>query len=509
MKYLTIKPILGLKNNCAPDSIDMYKALDERGQAIATHAAGGQNVEFTRERMSTNKAYGYAMWNKDLIPTPSLCMGLKEIFNGTLRDLIIFDHGKVYYYDVDKDPAEILADPVVLFATGATDIYSLIAFGGYIIWADRAEHTPYKWTNGDANSSKLITTGTEYLFRYLTHIANRIIGAYTTEATAPDLSIRWTDALTGLGTVDFKAANQIYKPEGDESITGVGRLGNDLGYIFSEKDITRLEYYPSHSPVFEAICAIRGVGTNAPHSIASDGQNLYFFDPQRGFVEYNGASNYNVISTAIEETIAGIDITYANLIIGKSIPSATGNKLIWTIPAAGSATPDKLITYDPTTKQWTPLGTEVVRAMDHWQLPSSTERSFVFANTDGKLYERTGETANALALAGDRIEPVLPLQPPEAQKRLLEIWFSINNRHAVGTGTYIHVWHRGGDTVGELENTAWGTAIGTIDMEDPAKPVIYTDKTFRLHQLKWGTDAKDEYFSVGEIRVGYTQQGHN
>jgi len=501
-----MKPILGLKNSCAPDSIEMYKAFDQYGEVIGIFIADGQNVEFSREHTAINKAFGYATWSHTAIGTPSLCMGLHEIFDGTNRDYIFFDHGKVYYYDGTKDPVEITVATPVTFATDPGDMYSIIDFGSYVIWADYAEHTPYKWKHGDANSTKLILSGTEYQFRYLTHVANRIIGAYTTEATSPDLSVRWTDALPTWASLSFPAANQAYKPVGDDSITGLASMGNDFGYIFSEKDITRIEYYPSHSPVFSFVCAMRDIGTISNQSILSDGKYLYFFDIHRGFIQYNGATDYKVISEPIEGVISGISVAYAPLIVGKSIPSPTGNKLIWSIPSGGNATPNKIISYDPTNEIWTPLGTEVARAMDYWRLPSATESSLVFANTNGVLYQKTGETADGAAWDGYFITPIIPTRETYQKKRLLEIWLSINNRYAAST--YIHIYHRGGDTAGELENQDW-VELGTIDMKDSAKPVLYCDKTERLHQLKIRTNAATEYFSIGDIKVGYIVQGRD
>jgi len=508
MRYVTVKPILGLRNNTPPDGPEMYKALDQHGEILATYIAAGQNIDLARERNAINKAYGYSEWSHSAVADASLCMGLQEIYDGTNRDLIIFDHGKVYIYNGSKDPVEKAAEAAVTFATGAGDMYSIIQFGGYAIWADFAEHTPYKWSHGDTYITKLITGSgaTEYQFKYLIHLANRIVGAWNGTDDAGDLSVRWTSALPAWADLEFTDADQLYKPEGDESITGMARLGNDFGFVFSNNDITRIEYYPSHAPIFRMVCAIKGVGTTSHHSIISDGSNLYFFDANRGFIQYNGATGYNVISEPIEDIIDGISIGYSSLIHGKSIPGPTGNRLIWSIPAAGSATPNKIIEYDPRTQQWTGLGTEVSRSMDYWLLPSATERSWVFANTDGKLYEKTGEDANGSAWDGYFITPVVPNVKPALKKRILEIWLSINNRFAAST--YIHVYHRGGDTVGELENQSW-TELGTVDMKDSAKPVVYCDVCERLNQFKIETNAKDEYFSITEMRIGYIAQGGN
>jgi len=72
----------------------------------------------------------------------------------------------------------------------------------------------------------------------------------------------------------------------------------------------------------------------------------------------------------------------------------------------------------------------------------------------------------------------------------------------------IDFYWRGGDTVAEVEQQDW-TSLGSISMNNPAKPVIYPDRTERLHQIKWGTDLKSEPFSVPELQFGYVTLGYN
>jgi len=96
----------------------------------------------------------------------------------------------------------------------------------------------------------------------------------------------------------------------------------------------------------------------------------------------------------------------------------------------------------------------------------------------------------------------LPLPGMNNFHRLLEIWLDIAETETPSVDFY---W-RGGDTVGEVEAASW-TSLGSISMNSPANAVLYIDKTARLHQIKWGTDLKDEPFNVNGIRIGYVTQG--
>ena len=52
------------------------------------------------------------------------------------------------------------------------------------------------------------------------------------------------------------------------------------------------------------------------------------------------------------------------------------------------------------------------------------------------------------------------------------------------------------------------TDLGTINMNNPAEPVLYCDVTARLNQIRWGTDAASEFFSIPHIKIGYELQGN-
>ena len=85
---------------------------------------------------------------------------------------------------------------------------------------------------------------------------------------------------------------------------------------------------------------------------------------------------------------------------------------------------------------------------------------------------------------------------------LTEIWFSLAE-----TGSFdIDLYHRSGDTTGELEKQSW-TSIGTIDCNDPSYAVAYVEQNAKLHQIKWGTDVAEEKFNVNEIAFKYVPEG--
>jgi len=522
MNYLTIKPLLGTKNNCPIDSPTLYEAISET--IFLTHDVGGQNFDLNREKDSCSKSFGRAQWSNSATAQKTKCLGLMELWDGTNRNHLYWDNGKFYVYGgaTGRDPVAIEDAGTTTFATDDVDLYSIINFGGYAIFADRGEHTPYKWKHGDANTTKLILSGTEYKFRYLMHLANMIIGVYS-DQTNGNLDVRYTGALPTWATLEFAAANQFYKPEGDAPLTGCNKLGHNTGFLFSEEDITRMDYYSGSTPVFTAVRILRGWGSINHACIVSDGINLYAFDKNRGFYKFNGVNEPIVISDDYEGMINRIPATYYNLITGKQIPFT--NEIAWNIPVDSDITPSKIIFYNTKTGQWRHEN-KAARCLDVWQLMSTLtwndliiltddvwptqhawayyineSPSLVFGNSNGHLYSSTSEGDNASDWDGYRIEPIIPFDT-RYFTRLLEIWISIAEK----INASIDFWWRGGDTVGELEQETW-ISLGSISMNSPSDPVIYPDQTARLHQIKWGTNLKSEPFSVNDIKFGYVTQG--
>jgi hypothetical protein len=127
----------------------------------------------------------------------------------------------------------------------------------------------------------------------------------------------------------------------------------------------------------------------------------------------------------------------------------------------------------------------------------------VQGNAGGHVYLDSSESNLGAAWEGYRTEPIMPL-PLQGNKRslLLEIWFSI-----AALGNYsLYVYYRGGDTVGECETSGW-TALAEVSCDTPSNAVCYLAENNRYHQIKWGTDAASEAFSVNAIEFKFVPQG--
>jgi hypothetical protein len=483
-------PILGLKNNVPADDPSLFQFINEN--TAYTHDTGGINVDYQRQKNTCTKSYGYTAWSNTAVGTPTRCLGMFELSDYTTgnRDNIIIYDGDVYVYDGNKDPAEVTDTGSTAFASDEGDIYSMIRYGQYFIFADRAEHTPYKWKHGDANLTKLILSGTEFKFRYLAKFQQRILGAYS-DQTNGDLDFRWTDAIPAWASLDFAAANQLYKP-GEDSITGMCKFGTNNAFLYGTNSICVIQYYAGVTPPFGIFPLIEGQGNASPQGIINTGGANFFFNENLGFVRYTGGTQLranNVISDDIEEDIAGIDSRYYDRIIGRDVPMT--QEICWSVPLAGATTPTHLLYYNYVNNSWRKED-KASRYIDIWTQTVGQYGKLVFSNADGSTYKISGETLPSTSnIDGYRIEPII-MNPHYTT--LNEIRWGI-----VDGGNYsIDVYYRGGDTVKEIEAASW-TSVGTVSLNNPADPVTYVSQSNRGHQIKWGTNLDSEKFAVNWI----------
>ena len=396
--------------------------------------------------------------------------------------------GTLYVSDITGGTGDFSASESLTFSGGATadcdsvltnvalnngsrEAYSVIRYGSSVIFADWGANTPQRWANGDANFVNLITgtNATLYKFRYLAEWYLHIIGLYS-DQTNGDIDIRWTEALPG-ADVTFPAANQIYT-SGRDSITGVSRIGSNNLLIYGTDSISRLDYYPSAKPAFGITTLLDGQGAACNSSIINAYGANWFFNKNYGFVRYSGGSRIlatDVISRDIEPIIQGIDARYYGAIVGTAIPGK--RQLVWSVPTAGASTVNALLYFDVETGKWS-KETKSFTYIDAWTKANGERKELVMSSSSGRVYESDGESAAWTNYShlwrGHRIEPAMHFGDPKKKKILKAVWFGI-----IEGGDYsIDLYHRGGDTVKELEGQSW-QYVGSLNLNNPDPPVIY------------------------------------
>ena len=527
MDNFVLHPILGLKTNCPHTDPELFQWISER--VARGHCVDGRNIDFNRIRNTCSKSEGMGEWSNDAVATPTTCNGIFELYDGTNRVIWMVYDGDVYRYDSSRDPQEVADSGPTAFASDAIDLYSFIRYGSYMVFADRAEHTPYCSDHNDANLVKLISSGTEFKFRYLESFARRIIGAYS-DQTNGHLEIRWSNANpTPNSDCVLAAANQLFVPN-DDTVTGIKKMGQNACYVYCEDSINRLDYYANYSSPFGFTTIVDGQGCTGHHSIINENGINYFHNRNLGFCMYDGGT-VTPISRDIENWVRDIKLSSAPYIVGAA--NSYANELIWAVPLEAATTNNALLVYDyvenkwsrrdfaanyiapivrATNVTWTKLTTELgyttwASLGDlRWADLMSETPAIAASATDGELYTLTTEENDGADYEGYRTEPALALGGLNKHSILKEIWFSV----VTGGSFSIFVHYRSGDTEHELKNASW-TILDEVSFDSPSDAVCRLNNlqmsSNRLHQIKWGTDAKSEQFGVNRIEFRFESEG--
>ena len=531
MESFFIIPVLGLKSNVSQNDPSLIQSVSDN--IAITHCIDSMNVDYQRVRNACSKSLGRIKYNASAIASPSHCQGIFQTKSGATITQFYFDNGRVYYLDGSLVFQQINTSDSVTFDTSTTELFCAIQYGDYIIFSDLGTHTPYIWKSGETYLTKLIGEGTEYTFKYLEMFQGRIIGAYTGE-TNGDIELRWTARLPSVASgTTFASTNQLYKPD-DDSIKGIKNMGNNACFVYGDKSIAQIGYYPSSYSVFGLTTTVSNQGAANNGSIVDVGGRHFLFNEHYGFCEYRGGAEFpyggRPISEPIENKIAGIYDEYFSEINGCFNPLS--NEVAWTVPLNGASAPTNILYYHIIDDKWR-IEDKASRAIDVWSVTNgytwndlisdlggagalwsaiaagtrwsayaNARSRFVCANNSGYVYTIAGENDDTAAIDAYRIEPILDFGSADDKDLLLEIWFTINYR-----GNYsITCYHRSGMTPAECENESW-TSLGTVTCYNSSEAVIYTDNMNRFHQIKWGNANADERISVNKIEFKYVRQG--
>jgi hypothetical protein len=535
---------MGLKTNVPPNSPTLLKPMGE-GVALS-YCVDCNNVEFSNERMEVVKGPGRTEWSNSAAPTTQTCLGMFELDVGGTRTHWVAmgdnsGNGRIFKYDGSRDPQEV-NDGVgggTEYADDPLSKYCFLQFGGYMIFCDNGEHTPYCVDSDDANLSKLVDQDTEYKPKYIEQFQRRILAANidTAQITNGDISVIWATADGGgipapstnctFGTGN-PPTNHLFRPV-DDPITGLRAVGRNACFVWGAESIDSLDYFANYTTPFgmRNLSPNQGFVNNA--GVVSTGSALHGFNENYGFCEFRGGEfphGGKPTSDDIEDTAASIARTYYNHIVGKFIPHK--QSIYWAVPLNGSTTPNAVLKYHLVDRTWSKSDI-VTYWIDNWvtdtdvswndllaqgfttsdDIASYTWTDFVsenpgimFSSTDGKTYLHAGTSNAGSNYDGRREEPILDFGRPNDKDLLLEIWFDFTNQGSFN----LYVEYRGGNTPAEVEAASWDS-LPEVSCNTPANAVCYLSKVNRFHQIRYGTDASAEGFGINAIEFKYQPQG--
>ena len=105
MAQITLIPIGGLQTAVPADDPSLLQPVGEG--VFVSHDTGGQNVDYAKQRNAVSKSSGKTTWSNSAMVPNNRCHGLFELDDGTNRDNLIFESGRIFYYDGTPDPVQL------------------------------------------------------------------------------------------------------------------------------------------------------------------------------------------------------------------------------------------------------------------------------------------------------------------------------------------------------------------------------------------------------------------
>lgn len=184
-----------------------------------------------------------------------------------------------------------------------------VAFGEGVMFFAREDDLIYYWDGDADNPFRSIAThaglqGSVPKARYIEYFNNRLITAYTIESGDTfSTRVRWAesgnyfhwDSTLGLGAgfLDLLEGKQ-------EPIKGIKTLGNAL-VILSRSALKEMVGTRTLDPVHVISTKSNGLGSNAPFTLASSGQVLFFMGYDRNVYAWDGGTIYPIGEAIYEE----------------------------------------------------------------------------------------------------------------------------------------------------------------------------------------------------------------
>lgn len=138
----------------------------------------------------------------------------------------------------------------------------------------------------------------------------------------------------------------VDKDNGQE-ITGMAQFGDQI-IVFKDHSVHAL--VGTNETEFDVYPVDNVVGTTAPGTITNLGLNLFFFDPERGVYQFDGATFYNISEHKINtHLLDGVNKAQ----IHKARGFAYRNRYFLSVPWGADTYNSRTFVYDPRIQAWT------------------------------------------------------------------------------------------------------------------------------------------------------------
>lgn len=220
------------------------------------------------------------------------------------------------------------------YTTGSEENWHFTRFGDRLIATNFADN-PQTYTLSSSSNFANLTTAVKA--RYCTTINNFLVLGNTFDSTDNNVPhrVRWS-ALDDPTDFTVSATTQSDFQDLDASDGWVRQVvGGEYGVVFQENAISRMDYVGSPA-VWEFRTVERNQGTSSPYSVVKVGNQIFYYDNNRGgFFVFDGSRSYPLSENKVSRTFkANLDESYLTRIYGTYYPDL--QIVLWAAPTTGN-----------------------------------------------------------------------------------------------------------------------------------------------------------------------------
>jgi len=256
------------------------------------------------------------------------------------------DQTKLYKQNASNNDLDDVKRTSGAYSLASNERWQFIDFGGYVIAAGSTGHPLQQFTVGSSSNFSDISTAPSA--RYIAVVKNFVVTGNMVYGggTHPE-RVRWSQLNN---PVDYTiGTNQADVQDIPNAGHVMGIVGGEVGHVFCEKAIVRMQYVGS--PLVFSFETVEQKGTPYPGSIAALGPNQIFYIGDDGFFFFNGQQSVPIGAGKVDEFFTS-DLEFNSADRISSAIDPLRQIVIWSYPSSNSTEPDRLLIYNYALQKW-------------------------------------------------------------------------------------------------------------------------------------------------------------
>lgn len=232
------------------------------------------------------------------------------------------------------------------------EAWQFIDFDGKLIVSGSTAHPLQEFTVGSSSTFSDISGAPNA--RYIAVVKNFVVTGHMAYggSTYPN-RVRWSEINNPSSYTIGTNQSDVQDVQNAGHVMGI--VGGEVGTIFCEKAIVRMQYVGS--PLVFSFETVENKGTPYPGSIAALGANQIFYISDDGFFFFNGQRSLPIGAGKVDEFFASdLELNYSNRISCTIDPIR--QIVLWSYVSLNKTSPNKIIVYNYALQKWSLVETD-------------------------------------------------------------------------------------------------------------------------------------------------------